>query len=130
MFKDIEQYNDKEKYEKEISKKYTNLKKPEGKELIKILELFKKKEYFKEFYNKNLILTKKLIKDSVKEDVLIIQAISNIMDIDKVINILVKRLRDWYELYNPEFSHSIAKNEKFVELILNKTKKQLLKEVT
>jgi len=120
MFRNIEDYNNKEKFEKEFFKKYKDLKKPEGEELKRILACFKKKEYFKEFHNRNLILTKKLVKESVKDDLLIIQAINNIADIDKVINTLAKRLRDWYELYNPEFSNSIEKHEKFVELILNK----------
>jgi nucleolar protein 56 len=120
MFRNSEDYNNKDKFEKEFLKKYKDLKKPEGEELKRILAFFKKKEYFKEFYSKNLIITKKLVKESVKDDLLIIQAINNIADIDKVINTLAKRLRDWYELYNPEFSHSIEKHEKFVELMLNK----------
>lgn len=129
MFRNIEDYNNREKYEKELSKKYKDLIQPEEQELKRILAFFKKKEYFKEFYNTNLILTKKLVKESVNADTLIIQAINNLGDIDKVINTLVKRLRDWYELYNPEFSNSIEKHEKFVELILKKNKKELLKEI-
>jgi nucleolar protein 56 len=50
-------------------------------------------------------------------------------EIDKVINNLAKRLREWYELYNPEFSRSIESHEKFAELIQKKTRKELLKEV-
>jgi len=115
--------------EKELEKKYKNLKKAEGKELEKILEFFKNKEFFDEFHKKNLELTKRSVKDSVKDDSLIIQAINNIDDIDKSINILVKRLREWYELYNPEFSNSIQNHEKFVELVLKKDKKELLKEL-
>ena len=57
------------------------------------------------------------------------EAINNIEDIEKVINILVKRLRDWYGFYNPEFSESIESHEKFVELILKKDKEELLKEL-
>ena len=72
MFKNNEDYGNKEKFESKISEKYKNLKKPEGKELKKVLSLFKEKKYFPEFYNKNLILTKNSVKDSVKEDVLII----------------------------------------------------------
>jgi len=129
MFRDIEEYNKREKYEKEFSKQYPDLKEASGEELKRILAFFKKKEYFKEFYNKNLVITKKSVKDSVKEDILITQAINNIGDIDRVINTLAKRLREWYELYNPEFSHSLEKHEKFIELILKKNKKELLKEI-
>ena len=50
MFRNSEDYNNKEKFEKELLKKYKDLKKPEGEELKRILAHFKKKEYFKEFY--------------------------------------------------------------------------------
>ena len=129
LFKNIEQYTNKEEIEKEFSKKYSNLKKPEGKELKKILLFFKKNEFFEDFYKNNLKITKAAIKESVKDDLLIMQTINNIGDIDKTINILIKRLREWYALYNPEFENSLQNQEKFVELILKKDKKELLKEI-
>ena len=129
MFKDIEQYGNREKTEQEFSKKYSNLKKPEGNEIKKILEFFKDKQYFNDFHTQNLVLTKRLVKESVKGDLLIIQAIDNIGEIDKSVNILIKRLREWYALYNPEFEHSLQNQEKFVELILKKDKKELLREI-
>ena len=42
---------------------------------------------------------------------------------------MVKRLREWYDLYNPEFSRSVENHEKFVEEILEKPKKKLLKKI-
>jgi nucleolar protein 56 len=77
----------------------------------------------------NLLETKKKIKESVNEDNLISQAINSIEEIDKIINMLSKRLREWYSLYNPEFTKSITHNEKFVELIQKKSKQHLLKEL-
>jgi len=77
----------------------------------------------------NLILAKKKIKESVNEDNLICQAINSIMESDKVLNILAKRLREWYSLYNPEFEKFISNNEKFSELITKKTREQLLEEL-
>ena len=50
-------------------------------------------------------------------------------DIDKVSNVLVTRLREWYSLYNPEFSEVTFNQEKFTELIIKKDKKTLLKEI-
>ena len=129
LFKDSEQYKDKGKFEEEFSKKYKNLKKPEGKELEKILLFFNNKEYFSEFYLKNIVLTKEAVKASVKEDLLIIQTINNVDEINKSINLLIKRLREWYAYYNPEFENSLRDQEKFVELVLEKNKKELLKEV-
>ena len=72
---------------------------------------------------------KKEIKNSLKEDYLIIQAISNISEIDKAVNLLVKRLREWYELYNPEFSKSARDHERFVETIISTDRKTLLKKL-
>ena len=115
--------------EKELFKKYGKLKEPEEKDIIKILPFFKNYEFFPEFYQKNIEITKKAIKESVKKDVLIIQTINNIEGIDKVNSILIKNLREWYEIYNPEFSKSISNNEKFTELIIKKNKKGLLKEI-
>jgi len=78
----------------------------------------------KELRIRNIEETKKKIKESVGFDDFIVQAINNIEEIKKVSNILVKRLREWYELYNPEFSREVSDHSKFVELILaNKDKK-------
>ncbi len=129
MFKNIEQYKEKAQLEEGFLNKYKNLKKPQGNELSRIMLFFKENPYFKDFYNMNLLVTKKAIKASVKADLLVIQAISNIAEIDKSINILTKRLREWYALYNPEFENYLKNQEKFVELILKKTKKELLKEI-
>jgi nucleolar protein 56 len=94
-----------------------------------VLELFKNKKYFLSFYSKNISLTKKDIKSSVTIDNLIIQTISNIDDLNRVINLLSKRLREWYALYLPELGNRIFHQEKFIELVLNKNKKELMKEL-
>jgi len=75
---------------------------------------------FEEFRKRNIEETKKKIKESVKADNFIVQTIRNIDEINKVSNVLIKRLREWYELYNPEFSRQVRDHEKFVELIIEK----------
>jgi len=122
MFINSEEYLNKSKYESEFLKKYSDAKKPEDKELQRILEFFKKSEYFKEFYDKNIVLTKDSIRHSVNEDNFILQAVSNIEETDKVLNTLIKRLREWYSLYNPELSHGVFDNQKFSELVLKEKK--------
>lgn len=82
-----------------------------------------------ELYSVNLQRTKLGVRGSVNEDLLVIQAINSIEEINKVINLLSKRLREWYELYNPEFSKSLDSHEAFVGLILEKGKDELLAEV-
>jgi len=124
LFTNKEQYNNKEKFEKEFLKKYSDLKKPEGKELKRILNSFKSNEFHKEFRKKNIELSKKLVKESVNDDNFVIQTVSNIEELDKVINMLVKRLREWFSLNNPELSHEIFDNEEFINQINKKTKKK------
>lgn len=82
---------------------------------------------FQKYKEYNTLFTKRLIKSSVTKDQLIIQTTNNLLDLDKVINTMVKRLRDWYALYNPEFSDSIQNQEKFTELVLEDKSKLLKK---
>jgi len=124
MFRNIDDYDKREKHEQQLVKKYKNIKKPEGNELFRILESFKKKEFFNDFYKKNLLLTRKKIKESVSDDLLAIQTINNISEMDKLINVLSKRLREWYEFYNPELSKRIHDNQKFSDVILKEKKKK------
>jgi len=129
LFKDIEQYKNKKKYDEKLAKKHINIASPKDKDLINILLFFKDKKYFSQFYKKNLEITKNSVKESVNNDSLIIQTISGIVEIDKTINLLTVRLREWYSLYNPEISSKIVDHEKFVTIINKKTKNQLLKEL-
>ena len=116
---------DKAQSKEELIRKYKALKEPDADKIGKILAVFKDKKYFNEFYFRNLSLTKRKVKESVNEDILVIQAINSIGEANKAINLLTKRLREWYALYNPEFSYSVNDNEKFVELILSKNDKKI-----
>ncbi len=69
------------------------------------------------------------LKLAVTEDWLILQASAGLDELDKVINLMAKRLREWYELYNPETSKAIAEHETFINLILTRKKEDLLKEI-
>ena len=68
-------------------------------------------------------------KESVGDDNLIIQTIRSVDDTTKVLNILSKRLRDWYALYNPEFEHVCEDHEAFVRTVLTSSKTELLKDL-
>ena len=129
LFKDIEQYKDKKVYEEKLLKKHGKLEAPKDKFLYDILLFFKDKKYYSHFYKKNLEITKDSIRESVNNDALIIQTTNSIEEIDKTVNLLTKRLRDWYALYNPEISNKIEDHKKFVSLITKKSKSQLLKEL-
>lgn len=69
------------------------------------------------------------IHNSVSDDLLIIQTIKVLSDLNIVINSLVKRLREWYELYLPEISKKVRDHEKFVSLVIDKDKSALLEEL-
>ena len=111
----------------DVKDKYKEAIKPEGKALYNILKSFNKPEYLKQFYKANIKTTKKAIKESTGKDNLIIQAVNSVEDLKVIANKLAKRLREWYELYNPEFSKSIADHARFAELITLKSRNELLK---
>lgn len=71
---------------------------------------------------------KKQIRDSVNDDILIIQAISAVEELDKIVNQISTRAKEWYSYYNPELANTVPNNEKIVELLLSKTKEELLTE--
>ena len=82
---------------------------------------------FEKTRNASILITKQKIKNSVGNDLLAIKSVSALDELNKSINLLVKKLREWYELYNPEFSKSVSDNERFVALVLEKDKKELLR---
>lgn len=126
LFKSIEDYQNKEEFIQKIQNKNKNLKEPDEEALKKILFHLKNNKFSGRFCDFNLQLTKSDVKDSVSGDVLLAQAVNSIEELDKAINILAKRLREWYGLYNPEFSRAVQSHEIFVEEILDKEKKELL----
>ncbi len=129
LFGTLEDYKNKEKLVEKLKAKYPTLKEPNEKLSGGMLAYLKNKKLFSDFHSKNLQLTKFDVKNSVGNDILLIQAINSIGEIDKAVNILVKRLRGWYELYNPETSRATENHEKFVEEILEKEKSELLKKL-
>ncbi|MFA6461625.1 MAG: NOP5/NOP56 family protein [Candidatus Woesearchaeota archaeon] len=112
-----------------LKKKYSDLQPLPEDKWNKALEHFKDKKYFSALYLSNLEITQKKVREAVSEDGLVMQAISNIKELDQINNLLVKRLREWYSLYFPELSHGLDSHEKFVELVLTKTKAELIKEL-
>ncbi|MBW2995802.1 NOP58 family protein [Candidatus Woesearchaeota archaeon] len=80
---------------------------------------------FEKYYKKNLEETKKKLKQAVKFDDFVVQAINNIDEVNRNINTLAKRLREWYELSNPEFSRAVYDHEKFVLAVINGKDKKI-----
>jgi len=122
--------------EKKLIKKYPDAffinKKKIGKE-APIEEVRKVLSYFKKDSNKYfdvlISFTKIKLRNSVGFDWLIIQCVNHIEELNKIINIFAKRLREWYELYNPEFSKIVQDHKDFAKAILKKTKEDILEDI-
>ncbi len=128
-FKTLEDYEKRAVAEKNAEKKYKQLKKASPQQLSSFIRILKDQKYFPLFRSQALALTKTAVRNSVNTDLFIMNTINNIEELDKTINLLVKRLREWYELSLPEISRSITDNEVFSRIIQEKTKKQLLGEL-
>jgi len=79
-----------------------------------------------ELYSRNLFLTKWQIKKSVQADLLITQASDSISEINKAINLLSKRLREWYSYSLPEIENTIDDHKTLCEQIVQKSRKDLM----
>ncbi|WP_423792755.1 hypothetical protein ACPB8Q_00715 [Methanocaldococcus indicus] len=98
----------------------------------KELGYFKDYDDFKsKMHNWNLELTKKLIKIySERRDKIIIQVSEAISDLDKVLNLLSERLREWYSLYFPELDDLVENHDVYVKLVSElKERKNFDKEI-
>ncbi|MEK6916890.1 MAG: hypothetical protein AABW92_04045, partial [Nanoarchaeota archaeon] len=86
------------------------------------------KKYRAEFYKNNLYLTEEQIRDSVSDDLLIMQLSSSVVEISKAINMLSKRLREMYGYVLPELNELINDHQHFADLVAKKSAEQLKKE--
>ncbi len=119
---------DRDAIEKQLIEKHGELTSVPQEMWAQLLENFKDEKYFSIFVKEDTKLTRQNIKLSISEDLLVTQTIANFSELDKIINTLTKRLREWYGLYLPEFEHIDMNQEKFVELVFDKNKKKLLQE--
>lgn len=81
-------------------------------------EEFLGEKWFDEYYTVGVALTRLRIQEqSGARDKMIIQAIEALDDIDKVINLLVSRLREWYNLHFPELDEILPKHPQYVTFV-------------
>jgi nucleolar protein 56 len=115
--------------EKVFLKKFKNIENlRETKDFKKLTSVFEElKQFRKQFYEYDLFLTKNKVRDSVTEDLLIIQASDAVDEINKSINLLAKRLREWYSYYFPEICKRVEDDETMLSIILEYDKKDLMK---
>jgi len=67
----------------------------------------------------NIAITKTKIKEAIGRDRLVMQANNAIEELDKSINILTERLREWYGLHFPEMERAVDDHQKFAKLVEN-----------
>lgn len=82
---------------------------------------------FDELRMRDLELTRKAIQDSVDQDLFIINAVNNIEELQRQINMFSKRLREWYSLYLPELDRKVADHVGFIKAVLQDDKDGFIK---
>lgn len=85
----------------------------------------KREEYRKKCFE----ITAEKLRVSVNKDNFLVQAISEINEIDKLVNMLSRRLNEHAGLYLPELYGAINDNKTFARLISTKTKQELMKDL-
>ncbi|MEM2534304.1 MAG: hypothetical protein QXD12_00695 [Candidatus Nezhaarchaeales archaeon] len=61
---------------------------------------------------------RRIVEAVEKRDLLVAQAVSCIDEIEKVLNILASRLREWYGVHFPELGNTIKDHEDFVKALI------------
>lgn len=105
--------------EKKLKEKYPDailIKELEKSKIGDILSIFTERS--NEFFETELKVAKRKIKESVKFDNLLINASDLTDEMNKSINLLSRRLREWFELSNPEVSRKIEDNVKFAKKVI------------
>lgn len=67
----------------------------------------------------DLITRRKLRQAVEKRDLFIAQSISTVDDIDKTLNLIASRIREWYGIHFPELEELIRDNKEYVLLVKN-----------
>lgn len=102
---------------------------PSEKDIQNVLAFLRKKEYLELFRERGLIRIRQDIKKSYSRDQLIISTIAYLDDLNIILNMMVKRLRDaFYEIF-PEPAMFVRDHERFVELVSTKDFDSILNEL-
>ncbi|AEH25171.1 NOP5/NOP56-like protein [Pyrococcus yayanosii] len=81
-------------------------------------EEFLGEDWFDTYYRVGVALTRLRIQEqSGARDKMVIQAIEALDDLDKVINLLVSRLREWYSLHFPELDEILPRHPQYVAFV-------------
>ena len=88
--------------------------------LVRLRIIESKEEYEQFVRDVSLELAKTAITEAVtKRDLYAIQTVRAIEDLDKILNLLAGRIREWYGLHFPELDRLVEKHDTYVRLIRN-----------
>lgn len=99
------------------------------------LGIFSTIKEFNEYLSEiSLVLSKMKLREAAeKRDLLVAQSINTIDDVNKTINLLVSRLREWYSIHFPELDNIVKDHKMYVKMVKffglrkNFSEKKLLK---
>lgn len=75
-------------------------------------------EYQKFLFEVSDLITRLKLRQAVeRRDLFIAQAISTLDDVDKILNLIASRIREWYGLHFPELEELIRDNKEYVSIV-------------
>jgi nucleolar protein 56 len=85
------------------------------------LRIIESKDDYEQFVRDvSLELAKTAIAEvATKRDLYVIQTVRSIEDLDKILNLLAGRVREWYGLHFPELDRLVEKHDSYIRLVLN-----------
>ncbi len=85
--------------------------------LSEALGLDRQSYYERLFEVSDLITRRKLRQAAEKRDLFVAQAISTLDDVDKILNLMASRIREWYGLHFPELEELVGDHREYVRLV-------------
>ncbi|MFN3804556.1 MAG: C/D box methylation guide ribonucleoprotein complex aNOP56 subunit [Pyrobaculum sp.] len=75
-------------------------------------------EYRKFLFETSDLVTRLKLRQAVeKRDLYIAQAISTLDDVDKILNLIASRVREWYGLHFPELEELVRDNKEYIKIV-------------
>ena len=88
--------------------------------LVRLQIIDSKEDYEKLVREVSLELAKTAIGEAAtRRDLFAVQTVRTIEDLDKVLNLLAGRIREWYGLHFPELDRLIEKHDSYIRLVQN-----------
>jgi nucleolar protein 56 len=88
--------------------------------LVRLRIIESKDEYEQFVRDVSLELAKSAIAEvATKRDLYAIQTVRSIEDLDKILNLLAGRVREWYGLHFPELDRLVEKHDSYIRLVLS-----------